>query len=71
MEKSKKITLAFLSLFQIVISCLFFVLGMVDGFEIRFVYVSLVFSPCWIVPLVGSVSHFFQYVLLMVKLILL
>ena len=60
MEKSKKITLAFLSLFQIVISGLFFVLGMVDGFEIRFVYVSLVFSPSWIVPLVGSVLNFFQ-----------
>ncbi|XP_073251940.1 uncharacterized protein [Porites lutea] len=54
MEKSKKITLAFLSLFQIVISGLLFVLGMVDGLEIRFVYVSLVFSPCWIVPLVLS-----------------
>ena len=60
MEKSKKITLAFLSLFQIVISGLFFVLGMVDGLGIRFVYVSLVFSPCWIVPLVGSVLNFFQ-----------
>lgn len=60
MEKSKKITLAFLSFFQIIISCLLFILGMVDGFEIRFVYVSLMFSPCWIVPLVGSVFNFFQ-----------
>ncbi|CAH3019004.1 unnamed protein product, partial [Porites evermanni] len=49
--ENKKRTLTLLSSFQIVISVMFFILGLVDGLEIRFVNVSLVFSPCWIVPL--------------------
>ena len=53
MENTNKTTLTVLSSFQIVISVCFFVLGLVDGIEIRFVIVILVFSPCWIVPLVS------------------
>ena len=49
--ENKKRTLTLLSSFQIVISVMFFILGLVDGLEIRFVNVSLLFSPCWIVPL--------------------
>ena len=53
MENTNKRTLTLLSSFQIVMSVCFFVLGLVDGLEIRYRYVSLVFSPCWIVPLVS------------------
>ena len=53
MENTNKRTLALLSSFQITISVLFFVLGLVDGLEIRYRCVSLVFSPCWIIPLVS------------------
>ena len=60
MENTKKRTLTLLSSFQIVISVMFFILGLVDGREIRFVNVSLVFSPCWIVPLVSEFCLFFN-----------
>ena len=53
MENTNKRTLTLLSSFQIVISVLFFVLGLIDGLEIRYIN-SLVFSPCWIVPLVSQ-----------------
>ena len=43
---------------QIVISVLFFILGLVDALEIRYKYVSLVASPCWIVPLVSQGNNF-------------
>ena len=52
MENTNKRTLILLSSFEIAISVLFFILGLVDGLEIRFIYVSLAFSPCWIVLLV-------------------
>ncbi|XP_073251361.1 uncharacterized protein [Porites lutea] len=51
MENSNKRTLTLLSSFQIAISVLFFVLGLVDTLEIRFLHVSLAASPCWIIPL--------------------
>ena len=38
MENSKKRSLMFLSISQIVMSVLFFNLGMLDGLKIRFVY---------------------------------
>ncbi|KAL9962423.1 hypothetical protein ACROYT_G031527 [Oculina patagonica] len=31
---------------------IFFVLGMVDRFEVRFMYTSFLFTPCWIAALV-------------------
>ena len=58
MENTSKRTLILLSSFQIAISVLFFILGLVDGLEIRFIYVSLSFSPCWIVPLVSQCFWF-------------
>ena len=54
MENSNKRTLTLLSSFQIAISVLFFVLALVDTLEIRYIHVSLVASPCWIVPLVSQ-----------------
>ena len=53
MENTNKRILTLLSSFQIVISVCFFVLGLVDTLEIRYIYVSHVFSPFWIVPLVS------------------
>ena len=58
MENTKKRTLTLLSSFQIVISVMFFILGLMDGLEIRFVNVSLMFSPCWIVPPVSEFCLF-------------
>ena len=54
MENTNKRTLTLLSSFQIAISVLFFVLGLVDTLEIRYLYVSLTASPCWIIPLVSQ-----------------
>ena len=53
MESYKKRSLMFLSISQIVMSVLFFILGMIDGLKIRYVYVSLLFTPCWIAALVS------------------
>jgi len=53
MEGPNKRSLMALSIAQIVMSIIFFVLGMVDGFEIRFGYVSLLFTPCWLASLVS------------------
>ena len=62
MENTKKRTLTLLSSFQIVISVMFFILGLMDGLEIRFVNVSLMFSRCWIVPLVSEFCLFFNHI---------
>lgn len=42
-----------LSIAQIVMSVIFFILGVVDGFQIRFGYVSLLYTPCWMGALVS------------------
>ena len=42
-----------ISIIQIVLSVIFFILGMVDGFEVRFLYSSSTFTPCWISALVS------------------
>ena len=62
MKNTKKKTLTLLSSFQVVISVMFFILGLMDGLEIRFVNVSLMFSPCWIVPLVSEFCLFFNHI---------
>ena len=62
MENTKKRTLTLLSSFQVVISVMFFILGLMDGLEIRFVNVSLMFLPCWIVPLVSEFCLFFNHI---------
>ena len=54
MENTNKRTLTLLSSFQIVISVSFFVVGLVDALEIRYIHVSLVASACWIIPLVSQ-----------------
>ena len=54
MEVYNKRSMMILSIAQIVLSIIFFILGMVDGFEIRFGYVSLLFTPCWIAVLVSD-----------------
>ncbi|XP_068681234.1 uncharacterized protein [Montipora foliosa] len=41
-----------ISIVQVVMSAIFLVLGMVDRYEVRFVYTSYVFAPCWIAALV-------------------
>ena len=42
---------------QIVLSVIFFTLGMVDGLQIRYGNVSLLFTPCWIAALVGGLRY--------------
>ena len=56
MESCKKHSLMFLSIAQIVMSVLFFILGMTDGLKIRYGYVSLLFTPCWIAALVSILA---------------
>ena len=58
MKNTKKTTLTLLSSFQIVISVIFFILGLMDELEITFVNVSLMFSPRWIVPPVSEFCLF-------------
>ena len=55
METCSKSNVKALSSAQIVISTAFFLIGLVDGFYIKFVYVSLAFLPCWIAALVGNI----------------
>jgi len=51
MESLDKRSLMALSIAQTFVSLIFFVLGMVDGFVIRFGYASLLYTPCWITVL--------------------
>ncbi|XP_068750106.1 uncharacterized protein [Montipora capricornis] len=41
-----------ISFVQVVMSAIFLALGMVDRYEVRFVYTSYLFAPCWIAALV-------------------
>ncbi|XP_020606681.1 uncharacterized protein LOC110045420 isoform X2 [Orbicella faveolata] len=41
-----------ISIVQVVISAIFFALGIVDRYEVRFIYTSFLFTPCWIAALV-------------------
>ena len=42
-----------ISIFQVVMSAIFLALGMVDRYEVRIVYTSCLFAPCWIAALVS------------------
>ena len=55
METCSKPNVKALSNAQIMISAAFFLIGLVDGFYIKFIYVSLAFLPCWIAALVGNI----------------
>ena len=55
METCSKKNVSALSNAQIVISVAFFLLGIVDGFFIKDIYVSFTFLPCWIGALVGNI----------------
>ena len=54
MEVYNKRLLMIFSIAQFVLSVIFFTLGVVDGFQIRFGLVSLLFTPCWIAALVSA-----------------
>ena len=58
MEKHYK-RLRALSLAQLLLSVILVNLGLVDGIEIRCVYVSLMYSPCWVAALVSLSAIFF------------
>ena len=60
MEVHNKRSMKILSVAQIVLSVIFFTLGMVDGFHIRYRYVSLLFTPCWMTALVSRVRYQFH-----------
>ena len=57
METCSKPNIRSLSNAQIVISIVFFLLGTVDGFLIKYIYVSFAFLPCWIGALVGNILN--------------
>jgi len=54
METCSKPNVTALSIAQIVISVAFFLLGLVDGFFIKDIFVSYISLPCWVGALVGS-----------------
>ena len=56
METCSKSNVKALSNAQIVMSAALFLIGLVDGLHIKFIYVSLAFLPCWIAALVGNIS---------------
>ena len=41
------------SIIQLVMTAIFFILGLVDRFEVRFLYSSFLLSPCWTAALVS------------------
>ncbi|RMX61380.1 hypothetical protein pdam_00023557 [Pocillopora damicornis] len=51
---SNKRDLIIISIAQLVIAGILFVLGMVDHFEVRFMYASLILMPIWIALLVRT-----------------
>lgn len=55
METCSKPNIRALSNAQIVISMVFFLLGIVDGFLIKDINVSFAFLPCWVGTLVGNI----------------
>ena len=57
MENPNKRSLMVLSIVQIVMSVVFFILGMIDGFEIRYGYVSLLYTQCWLAALVNILKR--------------
>ncbi|KAK2560156.1 hypothetical protein P5673_017130 [Acropora cervicornis] len=56
METCNKPNVEALAIAQIVISVAFFLLGIVDGFLIKDIYVSFIFLPCWVGALVLPVG---------------
>ena len=53
MEHNKQL-LRVISIAQIIMSTIFFVLGMADRYEVPFIYTSYLFAPCWIAALVST-----------------
>ncbi|XP_078384014.1 uncharacterized protein LOC144666447 [Oculina patagonica] len=45
-----------ISIIQILMTVIFFVLGMVDRFQVHFMYTSFLFAPCWTAALVLPVG---------------
>jgi len=43
-----------ISMVQVVMGAIFFVLGIVDRYEVRFIYTSYLFAPLWIAALVST-----------------
>ena len=52
--------LKIISIAQLVMAGILFVLGMVDHFEVRFMYASLILMPIWIALLVSTVHYIFS-----------
>ena len=44
-----------ISIVQLVMAVTFFTLGMSDRFQVRHIYTSFLFTPCWIAALVSTV----------------
>ena len=51
---SNRRDLTIISIAQLVIAGVLFVLGMVDHFEVRYMYASLILMPIWIALLVST-----------------
>ena len=44
-----------ISIVQLMMAVIFFTLGMSDRFQVRHIYTSFLFTPCWIAALVSTV----------------
>jgi len=45
-----------ISIVQVVMGAIFLALGIVDRYEVRFIYTSFLFAPCWIAALVSTLG---------------
>ena len=43
-----------ISIVQVVMGAIFLALGIVDRYEVRFIYTSYLFASCWIAALVST-----------------
>ena len=49
-----RLELKIISIIQLVMSVILFALGIVDHFEVRYIYLSQLLMPCWIAALVRT-----------------
>jgi len=43
-----------ISIIQLVMTVIFFILGLVDRFKVRYLYTSFLLSPCWTAAIVST-----------------
>ena len=44
------------SIFQLVMTAVFLILGLVDRFQVRYLYTSFLMTPCWTAAIVSRLN---------------